>query len=249
MPILLEGPAARSGDVAGSAVASRVEVTVRRVSNGSADVAFPPGVDVAALAEEIGEPPLPPYIRRPAGPLPDDRERYQTIFASEPGSIAAPTAGLHLTRQLLARLRERHIRFAELLLHVGPSTFLAGRSGGRGIALEPERYTLPAATAEAVHSTKGHARIVAVGTTTTRALESAARAGWPTGEQQTTLFLKPGSRFAVIDALLTNFHLPGSSLLALVSGFAGVEHARAAYREAVEARYRFYSYGDAMLIV
>ena len=226
-----------------------IEVSVQRVADGSADIVFPPGVDVTALAEEIGEPPLPPYIRRPYGPLPDDRERYQTVFASEPGSIAAPTAGLHLTTELLGRLRERGVGLAEVILHVGPSTFLAGRGGDRAIALEPERYTLPRATVDAVRSTKGRGRIVAVGTTTTRALESAARAGWPEGEQQSRLFLKPGSRFAVIDALLTNFHLPGSSLLALVSGFAGVERTRAAYREAVEAGYRFYSYGDAMLVV
>jgi len=245
MPIVLEQPTPRAGEGA----VRGIEVSVQRVADGSADIVFPPGVDVTALAEEIGEPPLPPYIRRPYGPLPDDRERYQTVFASEPGSIAAPTAGLHLTTELLGRLRERGVGLAEVILHVGPSTFLAGRGGDRAIALEPERYTLPRATVDAVRSTKGRGRIVAVGTTTTRALESAARAGWPEGEQQSRLFLKPGSRFAVIDALLTNFHLPGSSLLALVSGFAGVERTRAAYREAVEAGYRFYSYGDAMLVV
>ena len=236
-----------------SASASRdagVEVTIERVGDGWVEVSFPPGVNVLETTERIGEPPLPPYIRRPAGPLESDRERYQTVFAAEPGSIAAPTAGLHLGAGLLARLRGAGVRIAEVVLHVGPSTFLAGRPGRGSVALEPERYIVPRETRAAIAATSGgQGRVIAVGTTTTRALESAARAGWPEGEQLTGLFLKPGSRFEVVGGLMTNFHLPGSSLLALVSGFAGVERTRAAYRAAVAERYRFYSYGDAMLIL
>ena len=227
-----------------------VEVMIERVAEGWVEVSFPPGVNVLEIAERIGEPPLPPYIRRPAGPLESDRERYQTVFAAEPGSIAAPTAGLHLGAGLLARLRTAGVRIAEVVLHVGPSTFLAGRPGRGTVALEPERYLVPRETRAAIAAASGgQGRVIAVGTTTTRALESAARAGWPEGEQLTGLFLKPGSRFEVVGGLMTNFHLPGSSLLALVSGFAGVERTRAAYRAAVAERYRFYSYGDAMLIL
>ncbi|HEY8517548.1 MAG TPA: tRNA preQ1(34) S-adenosylmethionine ribosyltransferase-isomerase QueA [Candidatus Binatia bacterium] len=224
------------------------EVTIVRLADGYAEVELPAGVDPLQLLERFGEPPLPPYIRRPDGALAEDWGRYQTVFAAEPGSIAAPTAGLHLTEKSLAELRELGVEIAEVVLHVGPATFLAGRPGRTPLAVEPERYVIPPETRELVREARGRRRVVAVGTTTTRALESAARAGWPEGEQWTSLVITPGARFEVVDALLTNFHLPGSSLLALVAAFGGVETMRRAYEAAVAARYRFYSYGDAMLI-
>lgn len=226
-----------------------VEVSGR--GEGWIEIAFPRGVRAIELAERIGEMPLPPYIRRPTGPTAEDTTRYQTVYAREPGSIAAPTAGLHLTEPLLRRLGERGVEVAEVVLHVGPATFLAGQPGRETLAVEPERYEVPPATREAIARTKasGAGRVVAVGTTTTRALESAARAGWPEGLVETSLVLAPGSRFEVVEGLLTNFHLPGSSLLALVAAFAGVETARRAYEAAVGRGYRFYSYGDAMLVL
>jgi S-adenosylmethionine:tRNA ribosyltransferase-isomerase len=226
-----------------------VEATVLEIGEGSVELEFPPGVDVLTLLSTCGETPLPPYIRRPDGPTPEDAERYQTVFAREPGSVAAPTAGLHLTERLLEEIRALGARAAEVVLHVGPATFLAGQPGRSALAVEPERYLVPRTTRELVAETRGRGRVIAVGTTTTRALESASRAGWPEGWQSTSLVLSPGSAFEVVDGLLTNFHLPGSSLLALVSAFAGVECARAAYGAALERGYRFYSYGDAMLIV
>ena len=226
-----------------------IEVGIVRHVDGHAIVELPAGTDVLELLDRFGEMPLPPYIRRPGGATEEDRRRYQTVFAAEPGSIAAPTAGLHLTERLLGVLRAAGVEIVEIVLHVGPATFLAGRPGRAPLAVEPERYEIPAATRQLVLEARGRRRVVAVGTTTTRALESAARAGWPEGLQETSLVLAPGARFAVVEALLTNLHLPGSSLLALVGAFAGAETIRRAYAEAVASRYRFYSYGDAMLIV
>jgi S-adenosylmethionine:tRNA ribosyltransferase-isomerase len=225
-------------------------VEVRGRGEGWLEIAFPPGTSAIGLAERIGETPLPPYIRRPDGPTAEDESRYQTVYAREAGSIAAPTAGLHLTAPLLDRLRARGVATAEVVLHVGPATFLAGQPGRAALAVEPERYEVPGATREAIERTRseGRGRVIAVGTTTTRALESASRAGWPRGLVETSLVLSPGSRFEVVEGLLTNFHLPGSSLLALVAAFAGIEAARHAYRAAVDRGYRFYSYGDAMLV-
>ncbi len=210
-------------------------------------LAFPPGSD----PYELGEPPLPPYIRRDA-PRPEDRERYQTVFARVPGSAAAPTAGLHLTDRIFAALRERGVERAELVLHVGLGTFRALRPEdlARG-RLHRERFALPEETAAAVNRTRARGgRVVAVGTTTTRVLESQADGSGRvrSGEGHTELFLKPGSPIRVVDALLTNFHLPGSSLLMLVAAFIGWERLRAAYAEAIAERYRFFSYGDAMLV-
>lgn len=233
---------ARDGSEAGS-------VSIVGRTPGTLDVAFAPGRDVVGLAERIGETPLPPYILRPDGPTPADRARYQTVFAREPGSVAAPTAGLHLSERILGRLRERGMRVAEVLLHVGPATFLAGQPGREALAVEPERFEVPAEARSLIEETRGRGRVIAIGTTTTRALESAARQGWPEGLQTTDLVLAPGEEFRAIDALLTNFHLPGSSLLSLVCGFAGVRPTELAYREALGAGYRFYSYGDAMLVL
>jgi len=199
-----------------------------------------------------GEPPLPPYIRRTAHDPADDA-RYQTVFARVPGAVAAPTAGLHLESALLAALGAAGVEHAELVLHVGPGTFRplrpADLAAGR---LHAEPFELPEATAEAIARARARGgRVVAVGTTTTRVLEARARADGRVapGRGETDLFLRPGARFAVVDALLTNFHLPRSSLLLLAAAFAGREPLLAAYAEAVRLRYRFYSYGDAMLIL
>lgn len=202
-----------------------------------------------------GRLPLPPYIRRGRDdPRHDhDQHRYQTIYARHPGALAAPTAGLHFTPELLAALAERGIGSATVTLHVGEGTFrpVTVRDTTQ-IVLHPERYAVgPEAAAAIAHTRQQGGRIVAVGTTTVRTLESrpmGQNGGPEPGEGETTLFVAPGHRFRFVDALLTNFHLPSSTLLMLVCAFAGREVALAAYRCAVAQRYRFYSYGDAMLI-
>jgi S-adenosylmethionine:tRNA ribosyltransferase-isomerase len=228
---------------------ARLEAEVSALADdGAATLAFAPGAAPYAL----GETPLPPYIRRPA-PRAEDAERYQTVFARVPGAVAAPTAGLHLTHALLGALERAGVGFAEVVLHVGPGTFrplrAAELTSGR---LHAEAFELPEATAAAVAATRARGgRVVAVGTTTTRVLEACARADGTLapGRGETDLFVRPGHRFGAVDALLTNFHLPRSSLLLLVAAFAGREAVLDAYREAVAAGYRFYSYGDAMLIL
>jgi S-adenosylmethionine:tRNA ribosyltransferase-isomerase len=216
--------------------------------DGAALLAFAPGADPHAL----GEAPLPPYIRRPE-PRAEDEARYQTVYARVPGAVAAPTAGLHLSQPLFARLAAAGIATAELVLHVGPGTFRplgeAELASGR---LHAERFELPEAAADAIAAARRRGgRVVAVGTTSARVLEARAR---PDGRVEpgagaTDLFLRPGHRFRAVDALLTNFHLPRSSLLLLVAAFAGREAVLDAYAEAIGAGYRFYSYGDAMLIL
>ncbi|HSD66840.1 MAG TPA: tRNA preQ1(34) S-adenosylmethionine ribosyltransferase-isomerase QueA [Vicinamibacteria bacterium] len=209
------------------------------------------GLDPDAALERHGHVPLPPYIRRPD--VGEDRERYQTVFAREPGSVAAPTAGLHFTPALLDRLRARGVERAEIVLHVGPGTFRpVDVRDVRAHRVDPECLTIPAETAAAVDRARAEGRrVVAVGTTTTRALESALDDGGRVrpGDAETDLVIVPGHRFRAVDALVTNFHLPRSSLLLLASAFAGRERVLAAYAEAVRLRYRFYSYGDAMLVV
>jgi S-adenosylmethionine:tRNA ribosyltransferase-isomerase len=206
--------------------------------------------DVDGAIERTGHTPLPPYIRRPDRA--EDRERYQTVYARERGSVAAPTAGLHFTAPLLARLEGRGVARAEVVLHVGPGTFQpvkAARVEDHRVA--PEPYEVPVETASAIEGTRARGgRVVAVGTTTVRALESAARedGSLTAGAGETGLVVVPGHRFRAVDALLTNFHLPRSSLLLLVSAFAGRETVLRAYAEAVRLKYRFYSYGDAMLV-
>jgi S-adenosylmethionine:tRNA ribosyltransferase-isomerase len=228
-------------------------VTVTAVhGDGRYTVAFDTAIDVAELLKRHGELPLPPYIRRPDGPLPLDQTRYQTIFATSPGAIAAPTAGLHFTAELIEALRNRGVRLASLTLHVGPGTFLPVRTDDmHQHVMEPEWCDIPESTATAIGEAKAERRrIVAVGTTTTRALESAAaeNGAIQAGARWADRFIVPGYRFRVIDALFTNFHLPGSTLLLLVSAFAGRERIMATYTHAVRQRYRFYSYGDVMLI-
>ncbi len=206
--------------------------------------------DPVVVLQRRGHTPLPPYIRRPDRP--DDRERYQTVYARETGSVAAPTAGLHFTPELLAALEARGVERAEVVLHVRPGTFRPVQAARvEDHRVEPEPYRVPAETVAAVRRTRARGgRVVAVGTTTVRALETAAKEGDVSeGEGETDLVIVPGFRFQVVDALLTNFHLPRSSLLLLVSALGGRERVLAAYGEAVRAGYRFYSYGDAMLIV
>jgi S-adenosylmethionine:tRNA ribosyltransferase-isomerase len=218
----------------------------------------PASDDAAGVEDRLrrhGVMPLPPYVRRE----PDDgrerldRERYQTVYAARDGAVAAPTAGLHFTPELLEELGRRGIEVARLVLHVGPGTFLPVRVAAiEDHRVEPERFVLPVETAAAVRACRGRGgRVVAVGTTVTRVLEARAAgdddvveagAGW------CDLYIRPGHAFRVVDALLTNLHLPRSSLLILVAAFAGRERVLDAYREAVRRGFRFYSYGDAMLI-
>jgi S-adenosylmethionine:tRNA ribosyltransferase-isomerase len=209
----------------------------------------PPEDDFFACLERVGHVPLPPYIHRQDGP--EDRERYQTIFASQAGSVAAPTAGLHFTQEILDRIRAQGVRICYLTLHVGLGTFQPVRAAElEDIQLHSERYSLPAETAAEVNQALWDGRrIVAAGTTTVRALEHCAETGRLEAHSgATSIFISPGYRFRVVSALLTNFHLPQSTLLMLVSAFAGRDHVLAAYRHAVQAGYRFFSYGDCMFI-
>ena len=209
---------------------------------------------IRAVLERIGQPPLPPYIHRRKGAplLSEDRERYQTVYAREEGAIAAPTAGLHFTPDLLERLSAQGIAVVYLTLHVGHGTFKPiATPDVRRHTIPPERYSLSPAVATAVNQAReAGRRVVAVGTTSVRALESAADASGrvQAGAGSTDLFLRPGVAFRVINALITNFHLPKSSLLVLACAFAGRDFLLEAYARAVQARFRFYSYGDAMLI-
>ncbi len=212
--------------------------------------------DVRGLAERAGRVPLPPYIRRNKGSDPRDgldRSRYQTVFARDPVAAASPTAGLHFTPALLDACAARGIRRATVTLAVGPGTFRPVKCDRvEDHPMHPERWSIPAETAEAVRAAKSSGgRVVAVGTTAVRTLEAACGLdGLPdSGEGMTDLFILPGFRFQVVDVLLTNFHLPRSTLLALVMAFAGQELVLAAYAEAVRERYRFFSYGDAMLVL
>ena len=209
------------------------------------------GSPVDEAVDAIGHVPLPPYIKR--SDRLEDRDRYQTVFARARGSVAAPTAGLHFTRELTLTLAERGVQIVEVTLHVGYGTFQPVRvSRVEDHHVERERFEISAAAAAAINRALDEGRrVVAVGTTTTRALETAARGGIGhvnAGAGETDLFIYPGFEFRVLRGLLTNFHLPQSSLLMLVAAFAGRERVLAAYREAVARQYRFYSYGDAMLI-
>ncbi len=229
-------PGARSDDASGP---SRL---VRLVASSA---------DPDSMIQRYGHVPLPPYIRRPDRPA--DRDRYQTVYAREPGSIAAPTAGLHFTAELFQRLESRGIQRAEIVLHVGPGTFRPVEVADvREHRVDPERFSLPEDAAAAISRThrEGH-RVVAVGTTTTRTLEAAVTPDGElrAGDRETALVITPGHSFRVVDVLLTNFHLPRSSLLLLVSAFAGRKRILSAYEEAVRRAYRFYSYGDAMLLL
>jgi S-adenosylmethionine:tRNA ribosyltransferase-isomerase len=251
-------------------------------ARGSRRIAFRPQGDLSfeAWLTRVGHVPIPPYIDRPDEP--EDRERYQTVYAREPGSVAAPTAGLHFTEETLEACRRRGAAVAPVTLHVGPGTFrpVATEDPSQHV-LDPEAWRVPPDTAERLRAARGEerqaprgvlseashgsatqaprgsgadaprGRVIAVGTTAVRTLESWALDGEPVdGDwRETSLFILPGFRFRVVDAMITNFHLPRSSLLFLVSALAGRERILAAYEEAVRDGYRFYSYGDAMLIL
>ncbi|HSA93937.1 MAG TPA: tRNA preQ1(34) S-adenosylmethionine ribosyltransferase-isomerase QueA [Terriglobales bacterium] len=225
---------------------------VARGEYGERRLRFSPVVDFFALVERMGHVPLPPYIDRPD--VAADRERYQTVFARERGSVAAPTAGLHFTPEILERLRERGIETAEITLHVGLGTFQPVHTEMvEKHRLHSESYSVSQAAAATIQKARQEGpRIVAVGTTAVRTLEHCVRAHPEgrilPGSGETDIFIYPGFEFRVVDALLTNFHLPRSTLLMLVCAFAGRENVLAAYEHAVKERYRFYSYGDCMLI-
>ena len=205
--------------------------------------------DVITLIEAHGKLPLPPYIEHDADAV--DAERYQTVYAREPGAVAAPTAGLHFDQPLLDKLKAKGVQFAYVTLHVGAGTFQPVRTENLAEhAMHSEWYTVPSETVALVQATQAAGKnVVAVGTTSLRALESASQTGTlVAGSADTRLFITPGYRFKTVTRLFTNFHLPKSTLLMLVSAFAGYERIRLAYAHAIAARYRFFSYGDAMLL-
>ena len=228
-----------------------LEARVIAVQERSCTLAFEGVADFEQTLERIGHVPLPPYIRR--NDTESDHATYQTVYAAHKGAIAAPTAGLHFTQPLLDRLTERGVRIVDLTLHVGYGTFLPVKEDDiRRHRMHAEWFTLPLQTVDVVNRAKiqGH-RIIAVGTTCVRTLEYCAR---PEGRLQAQtgscdLFIYPGYAFKIVDAMITNFHLPKSTLLMLVSAFAGRERILGAYAEAVSKGYRFYSYGDAMMVI
>jgi S-adenosylmethionine:tRNA ribosyltransferase-isomerase len=222
--------------------------------DGSRVLAFEGNEELMPLFEQIGEPPLPPYIRRPAGmKSQEDQGRYQTVYARHTGSVAAPTAGMHFTAELFDRLERVGIPVCEILLHVGYGTFQPVRTETIEChRMSPEYFEISHVAAEAIRRHKGAGRrLVAVGTTTTRVLEHVAQVEGEVRETKgsSNLFIYPGFQFRVIDALLTNFHLPRSTLLMLVSAFAGTEFVLECYREAISKEYRFFSFGDCMLVL
>jgi len=217
---------------------------LRTGAAGERVVSFSGVPDLMEALKDLGKVPLPPYIRREI----QDPERYQTVYGCHEGSCAAPTAGLHFTPELLERVRQAGCHVARVTLHVGPGTFQPVRTERvKDHVMHFERYWVPGETARAVNEAK---RVVAVGTTSTRTLEASAQGGRvAAGEGRTDLFIYPGYHFRVVGALVTNFHLPRSTLLMLVAAFAGTGRVMEAYREAVRLRYRFFSFGDAMLIL
>jgi S-adenosylmethionine:tRNA ribosyltransferase-isomerase len=244
---LVEGAQVRFGD---SSLRAQV---VACSTGGLRTLRFSGEKPIDALIDEVGQTPLPPYIKRPGGSSESDKERYQTMFARERGAIAAPTAGLHFTPSIMKALQARGARIAEITLHVGYGTFEPVRVDEiEAHKVAAEFFSLNAAAAAMINEARAAGgRVVAIGTTTTRALESAAGADGivKAGNGSTELTIKPGYKFRAVDALLTNFHLPCSSLLILVSAFAGRKLVLNAYHDAVKARFRFYSYGDCMFVI
>jgi S-adenosylmethionine:tRNA ribosyltransferase-isomerase len=227
--------------------------SIERLPDGMVRLQFRSDGEFFDILSEIGLTPLPPYIKRGGGDSTDDRQRYQTVYAKNRGAIAAPTAGLHFTPEMLDALRDMGVTVAEITLHVGYGTFEPVRvdelSDHRVL---PERYEIDEQTARTLNNARAHGRrFVAVGTTTTRAIEAniAEFGQFTAGKRLADLTITPGHEFRAVDALLTNFHLPKSSLLVLTSTFGGHELIMKAYQHAVETRYHFYSYGDCMLIV
>jgi S-adenosylmethionine:tRNA ribosyltransferase-isomerase len=228
-----------------------IQGEIKEVKDGKGRVTFSYQGEVTELLQKIGHIPLPPYIKRGDEPL--DRERYQTVFAERDGSIAAPTAGLHFSQALLQLLRENGVRTTMITLHIGIGTFTPVKvSHIEDHAMEAEWIEISEETAREIKATKARrGRVFSVGTTTTRALESFSddNEGVRPGKGMSSLFIYPPYRFRVIDGLITNFHLPKSTLIMLVSAFAGIDLLMKAYEEAIRRQYRFYSYGDAMLIL
>lgn len=235
-------------------IAGDGEVTlIEKLPEGKALVDFGSGANAERLIEKFGGVPLPPYIRREGGVGDEaDRERYQTVFARQTGSCAAPTAGLHFTDAILDEIKSKGVEVAEVTLHVGPGTFRPVKTEAiEDHVMDAEPFEVPRETSDAINCAKaGGRRVVAVGSTVTRTIESAATAdGYVrTGPGETSLYITPGFRFLITDAMLTNFHLPKSTLLILVSAFAGRDKIMKAYEEAVREKYRFFSYGDAIFI-
>jgi S-adenosylmethionine:tRNA ribosyltransferase-isomerase len=229
----------------------RAEV-LQKTENGHCIVKFESDGDFDEILEETGQTPLPPYIKREDGGFDKDRERYQTVFAKRRGAIAAPTAGLHFTPEVLEKIKDSGVRVVEITLHVGYGTFEPVRVDNLAEhKVMAEEYEISPSAARILNEAKaGGQRIIAIGTTTTRALESSAADGKiQSGRHLADLTITPGYKFKAVDGLLTNFHLPQSSLLVLVSTFAGHQLIMKAYRYAVASQYRFYSYGDCMLIL
>lgn len=232
-----------------------LEAEVIGSSNGTHTLKFTAGDNIEKVLERIGKVPLPPYIRRNRSDLDpeDDRSAYQTVYASHKGAVAAPTAGLHFTKKLLKKLTAGGVRIAAITLHVGLGTFLPVRSDDiRKHLIHSEQYSISAESAEIINSGRsGGKRVIAVGTTCVRTLEYAASGAGrvAAGSGRCDLFIYPGYNFKTVDGLITNFHLPQSTLLMLVSAFAGRKNVLNAYKEAISRKYRFYSYGDAMMIV
>jgi S-adenosylmethionine:tRNA ribosyltransferase-isomerase len=228
-----------------------LEAEVTKIKDGKARIRFLTQDNMPEILRETGHIPLPPYIKRGDEPL--DRMRYQTVFAEKDGSIAAPTAGLHFTEKMLQAVREKGVVIVSITLHIGPGTFTPVKTEDvEDHPMEAEWTRISRGTTQEIERTKQRkGRVVAVGTTTTRALESFSDPEGQVmpGENFSSLFIHPPFRFRVIDGLVTNFHLPQSTLILLVSAFAGKELLMNAYQEAVEKKYRFYSYGDAMLIL
>jgi S-adenosylmethionine:tRNA ribosyltransferase-isomerase len=253
--ILIRWPRTTTNEVPISAT------VLEKNSEGHYRLRFAGGADIKTLLDALGEVPLPPYItRKESGQLPEDKERYQTVFANSDGSVAAPTAGLHFTDELLNKIRARGVKICFVTLHVGPGTFMPVKTENLSEhSMHEERFLLEEETVHAVNEAKkSGGRVIAAGTTTVRVLESVAaqNAGkLNIHEGKTNIFIFPPYRFQIVDALLTNFHLPCSTLLMLVSAFAapgevrGREMILSAYAEAIRERYRFFSYGDAMLIL
>ena len=232
-------------------VADDLSVRIEASREGGREVWLEVAGDPWAAIERYGRVPLPPYIRRESTEA--DRERYQTVYATRRGSVAAPTAGLHFTADLLDRVRQLGVRIVSITLHIGPGTFRPVEAPRlEQHRLDPERFVLRAEAADQLNATReGGGRVLAVGTTVVRVLEATVREDGRFAEQRgtTDLFIHPPFRFRAVDRLLTNFHLPRSTLLMLVAAFAGRERVMQAYRHAVAHRYRFYSYGDAMLVI
>jgi len=229
-------------------------VLLEKTGQGRCRLRIEVDADAQTVLEQIGFPPLPPYIKRDddAAVAAADEQRYQTVYARQSGAVAAPTAGLHFTEPLIEQLKQAGVKFAFITLHVGAGTFKPVTADNlEEHQIHEERFSIDEKNAAIINAAKSEGgRIIPVGTTSTRVLETVAAGSRLEASAGTTeLFIMPGYRFGMIDAMITNFHLPKSTLLALVAAFAGLERTLAAYKHAIEQRYRFYSYGDAMLIV